>query len=99
MCAGCENHYFDGVVAGGEGGVVDGAEGCAAGGEDGVVVTSSPPIMANAAMATTTAATAAPISRFLLLFIKPSSRLADAIEMKRTLHPTTSTQQPRFGSR
>jgi hypothetical protein len=68
--------YFGGVVAGGEDGVVAGGEGVvaggegwAAGGEDGVVVTSSPLIMANAAMTTTTAATAAPISRFLLLFI------------------------------
>ena len=68
--------YFGGVVAGGEGGVVAGGEGCAAGGEDGVVVTSSPLIMANAAMTTTTAATAAPISRFLLLFTYTLLQLA-----------------------
>jgi hypothetical protein len=56
-----KNQDFGGVVAGGEGVV--------AGGEVGLVVASSPLIMANAAMTTTTAATAAPISRFLLLFI------------------------------
>ena len=61
-------NHFGGVVAGGEG-VVAGGEVCVAGGEDGVVVTLSSLIMANAAMTTTTAATAAPISRFLLLFI------------------------------